>query len=299
MLISLINKLRNRRYSVSNPLILEVEITNENSMFDPGWDDHNMKIGFATQPIPLYVIPSIKGDETVKTVKEDTPPDVVLFHELLHFARNLIVKNFIEKIQQEKEIKLFDHPIFADFPGIHSLKTAADERFKEYLGGLDEEDILEGYAGHYCEYYDNSYVSSWTKDVVITETSYNENITIDGKTFKDLTIPEIDFEEVRNIVGGEPEPIRRKFQISHSCSSLGVSNLFLAELEDIIMYDICENGYRLAHNDLCQRGVGENKPLSLRYGHSIMENSIVNTQILEWCVVRAQKCWYAVSKMGG
>jgi hypothetical protein len=70
--------------NLSNNLPLNVRIDQQHPMFDPA----SNTIKFAISPLSLQVIPEeifITHNE-VKTISQDTPADVALFHELLHWA---------------------------------------------------------------------------------------------------------------------------------------------------------------------------------------------------------------------
>lgn len=200
VLISIINKLKSRKFS---KYILKVLVDNNSPQFKPQILGSFTTIVFTTAPIPLYVIPSQMATQNDIL----TPPDVVLFHELLHWARYLIVDKFPELIRKEKAgTGSFDHPIFSYHPARPRWYTA--DQFTKIVAVM----------------------AKVKRDLDIKNVFHQLDVWLTPTKIlirEDSCYPAIDIEEVRNIVGGE------------CCPTSGKT------ISDVFLYDICENGYRL------------------------------------------------------
>ena len=252
VLISIINKLKSLGFSKSSNYILKVLVDNKSPQFKPQLPPSPAKIMFTTVPMPLYVVPSqIATQNDIRT-----PPDVALFHELLHWARYLIVDDFLKLIKKEEaSTGSFDHPIFSDHPDSARWLTAAQSKkiVATPVTGEQDSDI---------ETFLPQLIKSSFPQLGVWLTS--------AGTLKrgNSHYPAINIEEVRNIVGGECCPVSKK------------------TMSDVFLYDICENGYRLV------------EALPLRYGHKNF-SCPVDPDLIEWCLVRAQKCLDVVSEYIG
>lgn len=261
--------------------LLRVKTDNKNQGFSPNPEGFSGKIIFAQNQIPTSVVyPALKT-----TVMEDTPTDVLLFHELLHFARFLINKDrFLYEGSQESSLNslVITHEIFRDFPNLvdnfnrEVMKAKIAIKKGILTAGPFVDDISLPWStltphGRKFTNIPSMFVMS------------DENL---NEISKKLSIPVIDVEEVRNIIGGGEnsiEPIDK----------------------------ICENSYRVARNDMRGRinslaigfagkiGIDAkyrasfselfiSTDLGLRYGHLVGEEPFpVFVGVFEWVRARA------------
>lgn len=275
VLIAIINKLNDLP---SKQRCLEIQIDNENPDFTRPTLKTLAKIKFSTVLSKCYVI-NLSIDSK-QTVENDSFQDVLLFHEILHWARYLVSITSPCSDRDRENSQSFFHPILDDHP-----------RFSSWIGQLKRHYSIALANSAKIKFLDLFYVQApqfpfpelncWKQCLtqndsgliplnshcinLITENKPSKN---DSQVIGNLTMPRLNVEEIRNIVGGK--------------SSDGGQ----PDIDNIVRNVICENGYRLVAR------------LPLRYGH-VQTSCKIDNHVIEWCSRRAYYCLQVVEGLGG
>ena len=272
---------------------LKLEIDNDHPAFVLGSNGLSDKIKFSTKEIKTLVIPMHKNeDEYIQTVEEDSPPDVVLFHELLHWARKVDrgITNWIEMRKEDKsKSTVITNGIFDDYPGSNKWIKHIDDKFYQIMTEerklyIKQSDVKYNKTKSYFTkeiqtpteilaaeqakpWIDHDYKKTSLEDAIVTN-KCSGYLYIDILRYATrYQIPIIEIEEIRTIVGAGETSVNKVDKIS-------------------------ENSYRRAYNkfyDVCKiAGIknGDIAQLKLRYGHN-KKHCIITPEIVDWYSFRS------------
>lgn len=274
VLISIINKLTNLP---SKQQALEIQVDNQSPDFTQPTVKTHAKIKFSTVPLNCYTIdPKIDSNQIIEN---GTLQHVLLFHEILHWARYLTcIENPLPNKDLENSMSFF-HPILSDHPKVvtwidqlkSDYKTLFDNsNLRKVLGlKLKYNNFLVSFPELNCwkqcskDYQEGLIpLSSHCIDLITDRTPEH-----DSRVLRYLRMPCLNIEEIRNIVGGKPSDE--------------------LDIDEIIRNVICENGYRLFAG------------LPLRSGHVQVSGdhmTIIDSTVKEWYTERASLCIETVGR---
>ncbi len=260
--------------------LLTIKIDNNNQGFSPNINVFSGKITFATHFIPINVV----NRDLKITIMEDTPADVLLFYEILHFARFLINKDrFLDEGSQKSSLKplVITHKIFCDFPNL------TDNFNKEVMKAKIAIEEGKLTAGSFVDDISLPWSILTLKGRMFMPVPADFIIGNLQETAKKISIPVIDVEEVRNIVGEGKHSIdpidkicENSYRIAYNEMKSCVSTSMVADFTSKLGVP---SEYRASFSDLFIRA-----DLGLRYGHLVAETNFpVFASVFEWVHARA------------
>ena len=280
-LVKSINELlSDKKYKIHNRYKLNVqEIVDPSKLlemnFVPTIGDDLPTIRFTRLPVNLTVI-DIKNIDYQKTKLQNTEPDVILFHEMLHWAHFLLNKDRMlndiclgNSLMKTKNATFFSNQIFNDFPLLKIITSS------------NNIEAIMMYSIHHNQWNLDKYISKhileecggWEKTLkpkfiinnVYIDSFFVQNVLSDV-LFNDDKIYVIKIEEVRTIIGS-------------------------GDLSTHLLDQISENAYRLAKAEKSP----DNNEILLRYGHGITP-CVLSAEMINWIISRAKLGFESAAK---